>query len=78
MTTLAELAKAEAAADAQRRAVAAVPEVFRPPGAARQAWTRREAAHQALARARAAQMSPEAGQCPPLPGRDAKRWISAG
>ena len=49
--TLAELVKAEDAADAQRRAVGRIPEVLRQPGAARDAYARWEAAHQALSAA---------------------------
>ena len=51
MSTLAELVKAEDAADAQRRAVGRIPEVLRQPGAARDAYARWEAAHQALSAA---------------------------
>ena len=50
--TLAELVKAENAADAERRAAAAVPEVLRDPGAVQDAWDRWEAAHRDLADAR--------------------------
>lgn len=56
MATLAELVKAEVAADAERRAWGAVPDVFRPPGAVHEAWSRWEAAHRDLAEARAAQL----------------------
>lgn len=59
--TLAELVKAEVAADAERRAWGAVPDVLRPPGAVHEAWTRWENAHQALADAHAAQRDLEAG-----------------
>ena len=52
--TLAELVKAETAADAHRRAVAAIPEVFRSPDAVHEAWTRWETVHQALSEALAA------------------------
>ena len=62
MATLAELVKAEDRADAERRAFGGVPEHHREPGAVRDAYTRWEAAHQALAEARAAEMDPEAGQ----------------
>ncbi len=51
MSTLAELVKAEDAADAQRRAVGRIPEVLRQPGAAHDAYARWEAAHQALSAA---------------------------
>ena len=51
VSTLAELVKAEDAADAQRRAVGRIPEVLRQPGAARDAYARWEAAHQALSAA---------------------------
>jgi hypothetical protein len=60
-TRLAELVRAESAADADRRAVARVPEVLRQPGAAHEAYARCEAAHAALMEARAAEMDPEAG-----------------
>ena len=57
MTRLAELVRAETAADADRRAVARVPDVLRQPGAAHEAHTRWEAAHQALTVAREADRS---------------------
>ena len=59
--TLAELVKAENAADAHRRAVAAIPEVLRPPGALHEAWACWQAVHEALAEARAALTNLEAG-----------------
>jgi hypothetical protein len=62
MTRLAELVRAETAADADRRAVARVPDVLRQPGAAREAHARWEAAHQGLTAAREAEMDREAGQ----------------
>jgi hypothetical protein len=45
---LRDLLKAETEADAARRAVGAVPEVLRPPGAAAEAWARLEQAHAGL------------------------------
>jgi hypothetical protein len=47
--SLAELVRAENSADADRRAVARVPEALRQPGAAHEAYIRWEAAHEALA-----------------------------
>ena len=61
MTTLAELAKAETAADAQRRAVGRVPEYLREPDAASAAYARWEAAHRALTAALEAETGREAG-----------------
>ena len=61
MSTLAELVKAEGAADAQRRAVGRIPEVLRQPGAARDAYARWEAAHQALSVALGGETELEAG-----------------
>lgn len=48
MSTLAELVRAETAADDARRAVGRVPGVLREPGSAEAAYARWEAAHQAL------------------------------
>jgi hypothetical protein len=62
VSTLAELARAENAADAQRRAVGRIPEALREPGAARAAYARWEAAHKALTAAREAETGREAGQ----------------
>jgi hypothetical protein len=61
MATLAELVKAENAADAQRRAFGCMPDHQRQPGAVRDAYARWEAAHKALAEARAAAAETEAG-----------------
>ena len=61
MATLAELVKAEDRADAERRAFGRMPEHLREPGAVRDAYSRWEAAHQALAEARAAEAETEAG-----------------
>ena len=60
-THLAELVKAENAADAERRAFGRMPEHLKEPGAVRGACARWEAAHQALAEARAAEAETEAG-----------------
>ena len=62
MTRLAELVRAETAADADRRAVTRAPDVLRQPGAAHEAHARWESAHQALTEAREAEMDREAGQ----------------
>lgn len=62
MTRLAELVHAETAADADRRAVARIPDVLRQPGAAHDAHARWEAAHQALTAAREAETDGEAGR----------------
>jgi len=59
--TLAELVKAEIAADAHRRAIAAIPEVLRPPDAVHEAWTRWENVHRALTEALLARTNLEAG-----------------
>jgi hypothetical protein len=56
-----ELVHAENSADADRRAVARVPDVLRQPGAAHEAHAHWEAAHQALTEAREA-ADLEAGQ----------------
>jgi hypothetical protein len=61
MATLAELVKAEDAADAQRRAVARIPEHLKEPDTARSAWDRWEAAHEALTAALAGESDLEAG-----------------
>ena len=61
MSSLAELARAETMADAQRRAVGRVPEHLREPDAARSAYARWEAAHEALTAARETEMGWEAG-----------------
>jgi len=58
--SLAELVRAVNRADADRRAVASVPEVLRHPGSVHEAYARWEAAHQTLTAAREAEM--EAGQ----------------
>jgi hypothetical protein len=54
------LLKAEMAADDARRAVGAIPEVLRPPGAAVEAYARWEQAHAAL-RTALTEPEPEAG-----------------
>lgn len=56
--SLRELCEAEIEADDARRAIGAIPEVFRRPGAAREAYARWEQAHAAL---QAALREPEAG-----------------
>jgi hypothetical protein len=60
-TLLAELVRAENSADAERRAVGRIPEVLREPGATYEAYTRWEAAREALSAAREAETDREAG-----------------
>jgi hypothetical protein len=60
VTRLRELLRAETEADAARRAIGAVPEVLRPPGAAQEAWARCEQAHAQL-QAALHDPEPEAG-----------------
>ena len=60
MNRLRDLLEAEMDADDARRAVGAIPEVLRPPGAAAEAYGRWEQAHAAL-RTALTEPEPEAG-----------------
>ena len=61
MNQLQALLEAEMDADDARRAVGAIPEIFRPPGAAAEAHARWEHAHAAL-QAALNEPEPEAGR----------------
>ena len=60
MNRLQDLLQAETDADSARRAIGAVPDVLRPPGAAQEAWARCEQAHAEL-QAALPEPEPEAG-----------------